>query len=80
MLTEQLRQAMTHAGELPEVIQQDIAEQIEAYTAYPPVPPERINISNLVGDDSSDAFFKMLMDDLDSLGHSVPPIKHANGH
>lgn|GEM_PF-5269757 len=47
-LSERLRQAITHAGELPEVIQQDIAEQIEGLLAVPRFSPERIDMSALV--------------------------------
>lgn len=73
MLTERLRQAIIHAGDLPEVLQQDIADQIESFLSVPPVPLESITISHLVGDDGTDAFFDQFMDDLDRLGHSVPP-------
>jgi len=73
MLTDRLRRAMEHAGELPPIVQEDIAEQIEEFLAYPPVPPETISIKELIGDDGSDTFFDKMMDDLDQLGHSVPP-------
>jgi hypothetical protein len=73
MLTERLRRAMEHAADLPELIQDDIAEQIEELLAYPAVPPESITIGPLIGDDGSDAFFDAMMDELDTIGHSVPP-------
>jgi len=63
---------MEHAGDLPEPIQDDIAEQIEELLAYPSVPPESISISHLIGDDGSDAFFESMMDELDRIRHSVP--------
>ena len=73
MLSERLRRAMEHAADLPGPVQDDIAEQIEELLAYPPVAPESISISHLIGDDGSDAFFESLMDELDKIGHSVPP-------
>jgi hypothetical protein len=73
MLIERLRHAITLAEDLPEDIQQDLAEQIEELAANPLVLPENITIKDLIGDDGSDAFFDKMMDDLDHLGHSVPP-------
>ncbi len=73
MLIDRLRRAMQHAGELPSTVQEDLAEQIEELLAYPPVPPESFTISDLIGDDGSDAFFNTMMDTLDELGYRVPP-------
>jgi hypothetical protein len=73
MLSERLRRAIEHAGDLPEIVQEDIAEQIEDLLAYPVVPPESITIHDLIGDGGSDEFFDSMMDDLDRIGHSVPP-------
>ncbi len=73
MLSERLRKAMEQASNLPEIMQVDIAEQIEDLLAYYPSPPETISIQNLIGDDGSDAFFDSMMDALDHIGHSVAP-------
>ncbi len=70
MLSERLRRAIEQAGDLPEIVQEDIAEQIEDLLAYPVMPPESINIRDLIGDDGSDEFFDNMMDDLDRIGHS----------
>ncbi len=64
MLTERLRRALERASDLPQPIQDDIAEQIEEMLAFPPLPPESISIHHLIGDDGSDAFFESMMDEL----------------
>ena len=73
MLIDRLHQAVIKAGDLPEIIQQDIAELIEDLMAVHPVSLQNITIRDLIGDDGSDAFFDKMMDALDSIGHSVPP-------
>jgi hypothetical protein len=73
MLSERLQRAIQRAEKLPEILQQDLAEQIEELLTYPALPPESISIRELIGDDGSDAFFDKMMDTLDLLGHSVPP-------
>jgi hypothetical protein len=73
MLTDRLRRAIAHAGELPIDVQEDLAEQIEDLFARSNPPSEPPSIRELIGDDGSDAFFDAMMDALDRIGHSVPP-------
>lgn len=73
MLTDRLRRAIAHAGELPTDVQEDLAQQIEDFFAHPNTPSELPSVRELIGDDGSDAFFDAMMDELDRIGHSVPP-------
>lgn len=76
-MTERLRRALEHIDEVPETIQDDLAEQIEELTT-PNIEATPSLVSQAGTLDDTDIDFDHMLEDLDRIRHGqpiAPPVK-----